>query len=639
MSADKLIQYLSWAIYILIFVNVLLKAVRRPLRTNIDTALLFSLPALLVVLAIPAEIDSAMGYTPASIPALTIFTSALLVALPYMLLRLADDFSDVPAWIMRLAEAGLAAIIIGVAVFVLSPPQPIWFSLLASLYLIGFFVYATIIFFQQSRLSSGVTRRRMWAAAGGSLCLGAIFVITVAQIALPQWNGLWTPLADIAGLGSGISYFFGFAPPEVLRRAWQEPELRAFLARAASLPRLPDTQSILREMEQGAANSLGAPNARIGLWDEQAQVLRFTLENQDLEVVPDPSLTTGMAFLTQKPVFNPNILHSNPLSADVARARGAKAIMAAPITAGDKKLGALAVYAPHSPVFVDQDLELVQLLADQAAVILESRALIDEAVRVQAREEATRLKEDFLSAAAHDLKTPLTTLVAQAQLIERRAKRMPDAPVDLMSIQRLMRETQRLKNLVLELLDAARSEQGKLVGEVAEVDLVEVANEVCARYNSELHPCVVETDDTVVGTYDTMRVFQLIENLVENAVKYSPEAGEVRVKVWQEDGWNYIDVADHGIGIPRDELPRIFERFHRGRNVDDRRFAGMGLGLYICQGIAEQHGGRIWAESQSNKGSTFHVALPAPTTPSITPITTPLTTARIIEEGVASHGA
>ena len=82
------------------------------------------------------------------------------------------------------------------------------------------------------------------------------------------------------------------------------------------------------------------------------------------------------------------------------------------------------------------------------------------------------------------------------------------------------------------------------------------------------------------------------------------------MKVWQDNGEAHLTVRDHGIGIPPADLPHIFDRFSRASNVDDRRFHGMGLGLFICRGIVEEHGGRIWAESELGKGSTFHVALP-----------------------------
>jgi signal transduction histidine kinase len=302
----------------------------------------------------------------------------------------------------------------------------------------------------------------------------------------------------------------------------------------------------------------------------------------------------------------------DPANAGLYRAYGVTAMLAAPITAGERRLGVLMVYAPRAPIFADSDLELVRLLADQATVVLESRALIDEAARVRAREEATRLKDDFLSSAAHDLRTPLTTLLGQAQLLARQASRDALSPAYTTGIERLVREARRLSTLVAELLDASRADRRQLVGHREPVDLAARARESCERQTSGRHACRVVADGPVMGDYDPVRVQQLLDNLIENAVKYSPEGGEVQVRVWQEDGAARLSVADRGIGIPPDDLPRLFDRYHRGTNVDDRRFSGMGLGLYICRGIAEQHGGRIWAESVPGQGATFHVALPLP---------------------------
>ncbi|MBV9279440.1 MAG: ATP-binding protein, partial [Chloroflexi bacterium] len=126
------------------------------------------------------------------------------------------------------------------------------------------------------------------------------------------------------------------------------------------------------------------------------------------------------------------------------------------------------------------------------------------------------------------------------------------------------------------------------------------------------HLCRLEADGPVVGSYDPVRIRQLIDNLLDNAVKYSPGGGEVRMRIWREGDRAHLTVSDQGIGIPAGDLPHLFDRFHRGTNVDDRRFAGMGLGLFICRGIAEQHGGSLRASSPGpGQGSTFHVMLPA----------------------------
>jgi signal transduction histidine kinase len=115
----------------------------------------------------------------------------------------------------------------------------------------------------------------------------------------------------------------------------------------------------------------------------------------------------------------------------------------------------------------------------------------------------------------------------------------------------------------------------------------------------------------VVGAFDAVRVNQLLSNLLENAAKYSPPGSPIVVEVWQDQGQARLQVRDAGIGLATADLPAVFDRFYRGTNVDDRRFAGLGLGLNICRAIAEQHGGRIWASSAGpGQGSTFGVALP-----------------------------
>jgi len=612
MTLDQFSQYLSWGLYILIFAITTVKAVRRPTRANIDVALFFLVFALIIGLSLARQFNL--------IPAGPVYTGInvfLYLSLAYMPLRLVYDFAVTPRRLIRSAEVVL--VLLTIVSFTFYPPIR-WVSMIYIAYIVGLLVYSIVAFLRQSRKANGVTMRRMRAVATGSIFLVLLFVLLVVNLFVPGIDWL-SPITDFVQVASGVSYFIGFATPTVLRRAWQEPELRAFLGRAASLPRLSNTLEIIKEMERGAATSLGASAANLGIWDAERRVLQFMLGDKPYELTNLEQSLTGRAFLSQKPVFSDDPQHDNPANADTTRKFGIAAIVIAPITAGEKRLGVLTVTAPRAPIFAEEDISLVQLLADQAAVILESRALIDEATRIRAREEATRMKDDFLSAAAHDLKTPLTTLVMQSELLERRANRAPEAPADLESIRRMRREVHRLNSLVMELLDATRTEQGRLVGTLEEIDLVAYAQDVCERHDTERHKCHVEAHEQVTGMYDPNRILQLIENLVENAVKYSPGGGPVTVKIWSEglpqvggdegklnghaaETWNHITVTDNGIGIPEADMPRVFERFHRGTNVNDRSFAGMGLGLFICKGIVEQHGGRIWVESPTTAGGS-----------------------------------
>jgi signal transduction histidine kinase len=602
-TALQLIFLASQAIYVLLFLIVGTQALRRPQRATWDIALFFGASALIVL-----ELQF-VALTGATSPLLSAIVGTLALALPYLLLRLVADFAHVPLALLRGAEVGL--ILIAVALFLAPEPTPLPLVLVLVAYFVVLAAYGALAFVRAARRSVGVTRRRLEAVAAGTVFLGAD-VVTAGLGALlsPAEVPLVTAIGQLLGLLSAIAYFVGFAPPRILRRAWQEPELRAFLQSAASLPRLPQTAAIVRALQDGAAAAIGA-RAAIGLYDPTLHVLRFHDPHSVLpnEVGPGDFLVWRV-FESQRAEYFPDAARAHAKLAPAYREQGVASLLISPISAGDQRLGALEVYTDRPLVFSEDDLSLTRLFADQAAVILESRALIDEAARVRAHEEAARLKEDFLSAAAHDLKTPLTTLVAQAQFLERRAEAEPSAPADVPGIKRIVREAKRLSGLVVELLDASRLEQGRLVGEREPIDLVELAREVASRDIYGSHLVTVSADAPIVGSYDPRRIGQVIENLVENAVKYSPEASEVRVVLAQRNGNALIDVSDRGIGIPVPDVPHVFDRFHRAANVDDRRFAGMGLGLFICKGIVEQHGGRIWVESAVGTGSTFHVALP-----------------------------
>jgi signal transduction histidine kinase len=604
MTALELITLLSQALYVVVFLLVAARWLRARTPAHLDMLAFFAILAFAVV---ESRIAALLG-----VVAPEWFTDLLIaaiVALPYLLLRLVDDFTYVRPLLKRGAALGLVAI--AIAGFLLPATLPTWYVVVLIAYLAGLSFYGGSRFISAAQRARGVTKRRLEAISLGTILFGAQILASGIGGQLPEpYKTILAATGQILGLAAALAWFLGFAPPPILRRAWQAPELRDFLTRAASLPRLPVTLDIVRELERGAAGATGS-KARIGLWDDDARKIRMWADgtNEPFDVEPG-QLYAGRAYEQQRTLFSADPVRDDPQGADLYRSGRIGAVIAAPITAGETRVGVLVLYAERPPIFALSDRELAQLLADQAAVILESRMLIDHATRLRAREEATRLKEDFLSAAAHDLKTPLTTVVAQAQFLERKATRDPAAPSDLPGLQRIVRESQRLSALVTDLLDAARMEQGRLVTDREPVDLGALVSSVVARHQPGGHATELDVRGAVVGDYDSRRIEQLVENLIENAEKYSPEATPVRVSVWQQDGEAHITVKDDGIGIPASDLPRIFERFARASNVDDRKFHGMGLGLYICRGIVEEHGGRIWADSEVGKGSTFHVALP-----------------------------
>jgi signal transduction histidine kinase len=600
------LQLLTHTIYLLLFLLVLARAWARPSWTNVDVAAFFGDVALIILLNGAVAV---LNVEPS--PSLDAASGALIMALPFLLLRIVGDFTYVPRPALQAAGAGV--VVAAVALFAAPDPPPPWLGTLLDLYFVVVTTYAAVGFGRQAAVSGGVTQRRLRLVAVGSLFLALGFVAGSLATVLPDLTEAWHASSDLCGLASALCYFLGFAPPTWLRRAWQEPELRASMRRASEISHLPELSDILRELELRAAVSVGAPVANLGYWVEETQRLRFVQPDGSFLDLPPTETIGGHAFSAQTALFVPDVEQYDPTHAE--RYRGLRSALAAPVTAGGRRLGVLVVHGPRAPIFADSDLALVQLLADEAAIILENRALAEDAVKLRAREETARLKEDFLSSAAHDLRTPLTGILAQAQLLKRRAQLRPEEPPDLAGIERLIGEARRLSALVSDLLDNRRVAEARLVTVLEPTDLVDVAHEVAGRSWGGISRCEVIATGSVVAMVDRVRVRQLIENLIENGVKFSPNGGPVQIRVWREGSKVRLSVTDSGIGIPAAEIPHLFERFNRGSNVDDRRFAGLGLGLFICHGIVEQHGGRIWVESRLGRGSTFHVELPAAEAP------------------------
>jgi signal transduction histidine kinase len=245
---------------------------------------------------------------------------------------------------------------------------------------------------------------------------------------------------------------------------------------------------------------------------------------------------------------------------------------------------------------------------------------------VEQLEELDRLKSRFLSMASHELKTPLTSISGLAQVLQRRMRRRLElvrpsdqewceelrAHIDRLDL--LNSQTARLGRLVDELLDVSRIESGKLQFRWSPVDLTVLVTEVAQRLQltTAQHSIEIAFPTPIRGPIDADRdhLEQVLDNLVSNAIKFSPAGGTVAITLRDEDDEVVVRVSDPGIGIPTSELDAVFGLFYQADDPVSRRSGGMGLGLYISKEIVTRHGGRIWAESEAGKGSTFAFAIP-----------------------------
>jgi PAS domain S-box-containing protein len=255
-----------------------------------------------------------------------------------------------------------------------------------------------------------------------------------------------------------------------------------------------------------------------------------------------------------------------------------------------------------------------------AAAPIESRGIVGAVLVIRditALQELDRKKDEFLSVASHELRTPLTTVKGYTQLLAQTVNELePEERATY--INAVLGEIERMMGLISELLDVSRIETNRLqihpqpiawTGFIqARVSAFRVQHPARAISFDIVDPAV--RDATVVADPDRMR--QVVDNLLSNALKYSSDGTNIDVMVTFESGSILTAVSDYGIGIPKDEIPQLFERFHRARNVSSRYYGGLGLGLYIARAIVEAHGGSITVISEEGKGSTFTLRLPVP---------------------------
>ena len=285
--------------------------------------------------------------------------------------------------------------------------------------------------------------------------------------------------------------------------------------------------------------------------------------------------------------------------------------IAAPLLLGVRPIGMLAILRREPDAFGPDEIELATLLGRLVATGVQNiRAYSAERETVEELRRLSALRADFVSLVSHELRSPMAAVIGAARTLQGRWRELsPQQRASFLAL--ISDETARLATLIGDVLDTSRIEAGTFTYSFTDVDLADLVRETVAAMalGQDEVLVVAQAPDTVPAVRaDRERLKQVLMNLVENAVKYSPAGGEVEVHAWAENGLVLVAVEDQGPGIPREQQGLIFEKFGRA-NVGGGK-PGSGLGLFIARSIAEAHGGSLKVRSAPGQGSTFTLELP-----------------------------
>jgi signal transduction histidine kinase len=297
---------------------------------------------------------------------------------------------------------------------------------------------------------------------------------------------------------------------------------------------------------------------------------------------------------------------------DLLLALGLRSELVAPLLLGARTIGMLTLSRDRVEAFSEDEIELVSLLGRLVATAVQNiRAYEAERRRVEELARLSELRADFVSLVSHELRSPMAAVIGAARTLQDRW-RMLSADQREAFLALIGDETSRLAELVGDVLDTSRIEAGTFSYRFEEVELgrvIDEAVEAAVLAQQEVAVASVVRTGLPAIRGDRARLRQVLGNLIENAVKYSPEGGEVRISATAGNGAVQISVRDSGPGIPRDQQARIFEKFGRA-DVEGGSKPGTGLGLFIARSIAEAHGGSLEVSSGFEPGATFTLALP-----------------------------
>lgn len=384
-----------------------------------------------------------------------------------------------------------------------------------------------------------------------------------------------------------------------------------------------DLDEVLRALLPKIVEELGLDTAVVLLLaDDNATLVARAAHGLEEEVASGVRIPLGSGFAGQvaaerRPIVLDDVARANVIN-PMLREKGLHALAGVPLLADGRILGVLHVGSLGSRKFTPADVHFLELIAARIATAIEHARLYEAAreARTQAAEatEALLMRDEFLSAAAHELKTPMTAVKIAAQLLRRSLNKTHVTAAQERALTMLEGQIARQARLVSHLLDMVRLGRGQIDLELEPVDVAALVRSVASVFEalSEKHQLAVHGPERLVAEVDAMRLEQVVTNLIENAVKYSPNGGQIEITLTQTPATFVLSVRDHGLGVPPEHLPKIFDRFYQAH----KERSGLGLGLYISRQIVERHGGTMYAETPPDgEGTRFVVSAPLAATP------------------------
>jgi signal transduction histidine kinase len=385
------------------------------------------------------------------------------------------------------------------------------------------------------------------------------------------------------------------------------------LSYAVERKRIEDRQRFLAEASRKLADSLEYE----ATLDQVARLpVPFLADACLVRLLPDDSSSPRVVVHAAHPDRERNLRQwADVQPADLTEASpglaefGLTSSLVVSLIARGRSLGQLCLArATGRDAFHAEDAQAVDELALRSALALDNARLYREL------RSALRLRDEVLASTSHDLRSPLTGVRLQGVLLRRLLRNAGGVQDKVVrGLEEIDGAVGRALALIDELLDVAALQAGRrLQLDLAKLDLAELARQAVTQHQARTsfhRLCLNAPEAPLVGEWDASRLARVVDNLLGNAIKYSPHPDTIRVELAREGRWAVLRVTDHGVGIPSDELVRVFDRFYRGTNVPPE-MRGSGIGLHGVRQIVEQHGGSVAVESQPGVGSTFMVRLP-----------------------------